>query len=108
MQLPNHNLFNFKPESAKTSNDNKKVAMMYTYKVAMFTTYHETILLQRSKLIPTLSKHLSYHLPMYGTVSLFSASAGGGNGSSAHAWGVMHIQNEASVENVPAGQRTQS
>ncbi len=45
---------------------------------------------------------------MYGTVSFFSASAGGGSCSFAHAWAVMHIQNDALVENVPAGHRTQS
>ncbi|KAL3770742.1 hypothetical protein ACHAW5_001459 [Stephanodiscus triporus] len=38
---------------------------------------------------------------MYGTVSLFSASP------SAHARGVMHTQDDALVENVPAGHRTQ-
>ena len=48
------------------------------------------------------------HLPMYGTVSLFSASAGEGGWSSAHARGVMHTQGDALVENVPAGHRTQS
>lgn len=45
---------------------------------------------------------------MYGTVSLFSASAGEGGWSSAHARGVMHTQGDALVENVPAGHRTQS
>ena len=55
-----------------------------------------------------ISKSKYHHLPIYGTVSFFSASAGDGNCSSAHARGVMHMQKEASVENVPAGHRTQS